>query len=190
MTGATGPTGPKGFTGITGPSGSIGLFGFSGVSGPHGSSGPSGLLGLSGPTGPTGQPGPIGPSGPDGPNGQNVPAFEGLILAGTLETLNNSTNELYRFRDIVANNNTLKGHYRIIISNISSGSIALATSYLNSIFIIFPTTNGTVFYNRSDLSATGLSLTAYSLGTDIFITFTSVTGQKYLYMIFKENIVL
>jgi hypothetical protein len=155
-----------------------------------GRTGTTGATGSTGPTGPTGRPGPIGPSGPDGPDGQNVPTVEALILAGTIETLANSTNELYRFRDIVANNNTLKGHYRIIISNISSGSIDGATSYLNSIFIIFPTTNGTVFYNRSDISATGLSLAAYNLGTDIFITFTSVTGGKYLYMIFKENIVL
>jgi len=190
MTGATGPTGPKGFIGITGPSGYIGLVGFSGVSGPDGSSGPSGLLGVSGPTGPTGQLGSIGPSGPDGPNGQNVPAFESLILAGTLSTLDNSTNELYMFRDVVANNNTVKGHYRIIISNIpDTGSIAKATSYLTGIFVIFPTTNGTVFYNISD-STLGLALAAYTFGTDIFLTFTSVTGQRYLYMIFKENIVL
>jgi len=192
MTGATGPTGPKGLLGTTGPSGVSGPPGIIGGTGPTGSSGPSGFLGVSGPTGPTGPTGPRGPSGPSGPNGQNIPTFETPILSGTLETVGaNSTNELYTFRNVLANNDTVKGHYRIFISDLGgTGTCAEATSYLNTIFVIFPTTNGSVLYSRSNLSSLRISLEIYTLNTDIVLTFTAAVADKYVYMIFKENIVL
>jgi hypothetical protein len=146
---------------------------------------------MSGPTGPTGPTGPRGMTGPSGPAGQNVPAFDTLITSGTLETVGaNSTNELYIFQNVITNNSNVTGHYRVIISDTGTSSCGESTSYLNSIFVIFPTTNGSVLYSKSDLSATGLSLAVYPLTTDIVITFTATAASKYLYMIFKENIVL
>jgi hypothetical protein len=193
-TGPTGPSGPKGFLGTTGPSGVIGPSGEIGGTGPSGPTGPAGPTGPRGNTGPTGPTGPIGSTGVQGPTGTGTPAFENLIAARTIQTVgSNTTNELYTFTNVVTNNATLKGHYRIFVANTGSGGVSEATSYISSIFVIYPTTNGTVFFTDTELASTipgNLGIDAYAVGTNIVLTFRAPTEDKYFYMIFKENIVL
>ena len=202
MTGATGPTGPKGLLGTTGPSGVSGPPGIIGGTGPTGSSGPSGFLGVSGPTGPTGPIGPMGVTGPSGPNGQNIPTFQETIAYGIIDVFSvNSFTELHRFEDVIANNSAIRGHYRIIVAYIDeSDPIKYSTNYSSSILVIFPTTNGSVRYSNNITLSSRIRVVveAYSVGTNISVTMSAQTTAgfsdpstgRYLYMIFKENIVL
>lgn len=190
MTGATGPTGPKGFLGITGPSGVVGTSGVEGEAGQLGHSGPRGISLIRGDTGPTGPTGPIGWTGPNGPSGTNVQTYNTIVSAGTIQTVGaSSLTEVYMFRNVISDNNNLKGHYRVFIANAGSGSIQQATRFLSSIFVIFPTTNGTVFFTETEIGSEAITLQSYTIGTNIVLAFTAPL-DKYYYMIFKENIVL
>jgi hypothetical protein len=174
-----------------GPSGVVGPSGEIGVTGPSGPTGPAGPTGLRGNTGPTGPTGPVGNTGPIGPTGAGIPTFETLITAGTIQTVgSNSTNDLYTFTNVLTNNATLKGHYRILIANTGSGAVSQATSFLSNIFVIYPITNGTVFFTDTEVATINLTLDAYAVGTNIVLTFRAPAEDKYFYMIFKENIVL
>jgi hypothetical protein len=193
MTGATGPTGPKGFIGITGPSGVVGTSGVQGEAGQLGDSGPIGISSIRGDTGPTGPIGPVGWTGPTGPSGANVPTYNRIVSAGTILPLGSSSfnTEVYTFRNVISDNNNLKGHYRVFIANIGSANIQEATKFLSCIFIIFPTTNGTVFFTETENSSTDISLQSYTIGTNIVLTFSATADDNgFYYMIFKENIVL
>ena len=193
-TGPTGPSGPKGFLGLTGPSGSVGQSGVIGETGPSGPTGPRGPTGPGGNTGPTGPTGPMGHTGPSGPTGAGIPTFEKFIAAGTIQTIgSNSTNELYTFTNVISDNSNKKGHYRIFVANTGAGSVNEASHYLSSILVIYPTTNGTVYFTDSELASTSpgnLRMDVYAVGTNLILTFRAPAQDRYLYMIFKENIVL
>jgi hypothetical protein len=86
--GATGPQGPQGLQGPIGPIGPKGDTGAVGPTGPAGATGPTGPkgdTGASGAQGPQGIPGPTGATGPMGPQG---PAGVGIVLKGTVDTVN------------------------------------------------------------------------------------------------------
>jgi hypothetical protein len=84
-TGATGAQGPQGIQGPLGPVGPTGPTGATGPAGPAGAAGPKGDPGNTGAQGPQGIPGPVGDTGPEGPQG---PAGVGIVLKGTVDTVN------------------------------------------------------------------------------------------------------
>lgn len=185
-TGSTGPSGPKGVPGVTGPSGPFGFpgnTGPAGVQGPTGASGPTGARGQTGPTGPTG---PAGWTGPSGPTGTNVPALGELVIANTVQTVGTTTTELYTFTNVASD--TRKGHYRIFVTHLRTACVE-ATRYLNSLLVIFPSTNGSVFFSHTDFDNSDMELQSYAVGNNIVLAMTA-PEDKYVYMIFKENIVL
>ena len=197
-TGPTGPTGVAGPTGPTGPSGDIGptgVTGPTGIQGPTGPTGPSGDIGptgVTGPTGPTGPPGIQGLIGPTGPAGTGATGLAATITVGTITTgaagssavvtnSGTSSNAIFDMTipqgsagsgsSITINNSTSAVVYRILFTNVTTGSAATSLNTHASALTYNPNTlaltntGGTFACTTVTANLTGTASTASTVTT-------------------------
>ena len=197
---SVGPIGPTGNTGLAGPTG---------PTGPSGNIGPSGVTGPTGPTGPTGIQGLIGPTGPAGTGATGLAA---TITVGTITTgaagssavvtnSGTSSNAIFDMTipqgsagsgsSITINNSTSAVVYRILFTNVTTGSAATSLNTHASALTYNPNTlaltntGGTFACTTVTANLTGTASTASTVttansvsGATQYILFSNTVGSS------------